>query len=69
MTTQSQETAGLTFPNDINYNFSKDIRCPRCGKLLGRGKIVLGHVEIKCSRSKCQTTVRVTAHGVFTAPG
>jgi len=55
----------LTKSNQSAYNFNQDHRCPRCGKLLAIGKITLGHLEVKCTRSKCNSTVRISQHGDF----
>lgn len=37
----------------------RDIRCPRCGALLGR---VDGKAQLKCRRARCYSIVDVNTH-------
>jgi len=40
-------------------SFEIILRCPECGKLLGRGKLVEGsHVELYCRRCKKEIKIR-----------
>ena len=63
----TEEINDLTNRPENAYNHLKDHRCPRCGKLLARGRITLGFIEIKCNRSRCPALVKITAHGAFLA--
>lgn len=45
-----------------------DIRCPKCNKLLARGVLDQGVMELKCPDSRCRTKVLLRASSPNLAP-
>jgi len=45
-----------------------EIRCPACNRLLARGRITLGSLEIQCSRQRCKVLILINQHGRFIRP-
>jgi phage FluMu protein Com len=46
----------------IRVERDKEIRCPHCGRLLGKGTLGEdGKLEMKCPRNRCKQLVRFRA--------
>jgi phage FluMu protein Com len=55
-TTMKMPTDAIRYPEPvIRGGLLQDVRCPRCGRLLMRSRLMPGAiVEVKCTGSKCR---------------
>ena len=55
----------LTFKQKSSYNSDNVYRCPKCGRILCVGRVLIGNLTVNCSRSKCSAICKITTRGVF----